>query len=350
MAIDVIKDENFDFEIPKNNGIYNAFVKCKSVLDKHTNIKVSVSGGADSDIMIDMIEKCKAPHNNIHYVWWNTGLEYQATKEHFEYLEQKYGITIERIKPKYTIPAAIKKFGQPFVSKRASDYISRLQRHKFEWEEGDLNELLNKYGKVKTALSWWLNAYGEDSQFNIKKRSWLKEFMLENKPNFNISSKCCDYVKKNTSHEYIKEHNIDLDCYGVRKAEGGVRATGHKNCYTACTPDEIASFRPIFYISDADKKVYNKFYNIKNSRCYTEYGLRRTGCVGCPFAKDFRDELEVVDKFEPKLGVAVRNIFKDAYEYQNKYFDYVEEKNKQYGNYKAFLRLQKEQEENNGEK
>ena len=76
--------------------ISDAFTKTDQVLNHmgYQNIECSVSGGADSDILIDICEKVK-PHG-VHYVWFDTGIEYQATKEHLKYLENRYGITIER--------------------------------------------------------------------------------------------------------------------------------------------------------------------------------------------------------------------------------------------------------------
>ena len=69
---------------------------------------VSISGGADSDVMLDMImalePEVNYPDAELHYVWFNTGLEYTATKEHLSYLEEKYGITIERIRAKTPVP------------------------------------------------------------------------------------------------------------------------------------------------------------------------------------------------------------------------------------------------------
>ena len=57
-------------------------------------VACSVSGGADSDILIDMCERV-IPHF-VNYVFFDTGIEYQATKEHLNYLEYKYGIHINR--------------------------------------------------------------------------------------------------------------------------------------------------------------------------------------------------------------------------------------------------------------
>lgn len=43
---------------PNNFVIHNAFEKCVEVIDAHNQIACLVSGGADSDVMIDMIIRC----------------------------------------------------------------------------------------------------------------------------------------------------------------------------------------------------------------------------------------------------------------------------------------------------
>ena len=73
---------------------------------------------------------------------------------------------------------------------------------------------------------------------------------------------------------------------------------------------------------DDDKLSYSKLFNICNSKCYSDYGLKRTGCCGCPYGKDFNFELSVLEKHEPKLYKAVNNVFKDSYEYTKKYYEF----------------------------
>lgn len=48
-------------------------------------------------------------------------------------------------------------------------------------------------------------------------------------------------------------------------------------------------------------------------------------CAGCPFGRDFEKELKIIKKYEPKLFVAVNNIFGDSYEYTRKYKNFCEE-------------------------
>ena len=105
--------------------ISDAFTKADSILNHkgYKNIACSVSGGADSDILVDICEKVK-PHS-VRYVWFDTGIEYQATKEHLKYLENRYGITIERERAVKPVPLSNKLYGQPFLSKHISQMIYR---------------------------------------------------------------------------------------------------------------------------------------------------------------------------------------------------------------------------------
>lgn len=68
------------------------FEAIKSIIAKrltqHPNAICSYSGGADSDIMIDLIEQTRKLFElpPIKYVFFNTGLEMQATKDHVKEL------------------------------------------------------------------------------------------------------------------------------------------------------------------------------------------------------------------------------------------------------------------------
>ena len=296
----------------------------------YKNILVSISGGADSDIVLDICKqvdesgKCK-------YIWFDTGLEYQATKDHLKQIEKKYGIKIEKHKAVKPIPVCCREYGQPFLSKQVSEWIERLQRHNFKWEDKPYEDLIKEYPKCKAALKWWCNKWekgknGNESKFNIAYNKYLKEFMIENPPDFAISNKCCYYAKKLVAKQAKQESECDLNIVGIRKAEGGARATAYKSCFSS-KDDEADEYRPIFFYRKEDKEKYEQHYGIKHSACYTEYGPERTGCAGCPFGKNFEYELEVIRQHEPKLYKAVNKIFGKSYEYTRKYKAFVEKKN-----------------------
>lgn len=154
-------------ELPLNQTIVDNFIKAYSYINRPTYNKIvaTISGGADSDVVLDICVKCDKDHK-IDYVWFDTGLEYQATKDHLDELEKKYDITIKRIRAKKPIPVSCKVNGEPFISKKVSDYIERLQRHNFKWEDKPFEELMKEYPSCKVALRWWCNKWGEKSRFN----------------------------------------------------------------------------------------------------------------------------------------------------------------------------------------
>ncbi len=97
----------------------NNLIKAYNFINKksYENIFCSISGGADSDIMIDICYRCDT-ENKCRYVYFDTGLEYEATKKHISYLEQKYGISIEREHAIIPIPGCVKKVWRAFYIER----------------------------------------------------------------------------------------------------------------------------------------------------------------------------------------------------------------------------------------
>ena len=119
----------------------------------------------------------------------------------------------------------------------------------------------------------------------------------------------------------------DLNCQGVRKSEGGARATTIKTCFSGMI-GKCDNFRPIFWFTNEDKRVYETLYDIVHSDCYKVYGLTRTGCACCPFGRNFEKELAVAEKYEPALYQAAVNLFGPSYEYTRKYREFCDKMNK----------------------
>lgn len=327
-------------DCPKNRVIIDNIIKAYKTINnpKYKKILCAISGGADSDVMLDICYKCDKD-KKIDYIWYDTGLEYQATKDHLKFLEEKYGIKIIRERAKKPIPLSCREYGQPFLSKRISDYVHRLQSHGFKFEDRPFEELYKEYPKCKASLLWWCNA-NQSNAYNICRNKWVKEFLVQNPPTFKISDKCCHYAKKGVAHKVISEGDYDLNIVGVRKAEGGVRSITIKSCFSE-NYDGCDVYRPLFWYKDDDKVSYEDTCGIVHSKCYTQYGLIRTGCSGCPFGQDFEKELEIIEKNEPKLYGAVNKIFKDSYDYTRKYRKFCEEMDTKYGSYSAYLSQQK---------
>lgn len=318
-------------QFPQNYTIQDAVRETMHHIKEETErggkILVAISGGSDSDIMMDIFERIGYPPGLVIYAWYDTGLEFEATKRHLDDLEAKYGIKIERRRPVMTVAQATKKYGVPFISKRTAMYITRLQQHGFQWEDTNLGDSLNKYGRCMSALKWWYEGYGP-GRFSIRELAGLKEFMMQNPPP-KISNKCCDYAKKYPAKHAIKEFGATLNVVGVRKHEGGARALAYHSCFSEAANGKTAEFRPLFYFTDDDKAEYKAHCGVRYSDCYEVYGLKRTGCAGCNFNSHFEEELEIVKKYEPKLYAAICKIFGPGYDYTRRYREFKEEYKRQ---------------------
>lgn len=324
------ENENYLWEFLDENDdivIIDSFVKANSVINNpnYKNIMCSISGGSDSDVILDLISKVDID-KKVKYVWFNTGLEYQATKDHLKYLEEKYNIEIIRERAIKPIPTTCREYGEPFLSKFVSDMIKMLQNNNFKFEDKSYEELIEEYPNCKSAIGWWCNNrdtkdYGF-SMFNINYNKYLKEFLVKNPPQFKISSKCCKYAKKDVSKMLIKKYDIDLLIIGIRKSEGGIRSAKYKTCFSI-NNNNVDNYRPIFWYKDETKNEYEKKFKIKHSDCYTKYGFKRTGCCCCPYGRELEQELQAIKMFEPLLYKAVNNVFKNSYEYTRKYREFV---------------------------
>lgn len=106
-----------DFDAPAKFTAIQSIIAKR--LTEHPNAICSYSGGSDSDIMIDLIERTRKAFEllPIKYVFFNTGLEMKATKDHVKATSEKYCVEIETVRPKINIVQASRKYGIPFVSK-----------------------------------------------------------------------------------------------------------------------------------------------------------------------------------------------------------------------------------------
>ena len=314
-------------------------------LKEHPNAICSYSGGSDSDIMIDVIEKArdlfKLPP--VKYVFFNTGLEMKATKDHVKETAKKYGVEIEEVRPKVNIVNATRKYGVPFVSKIMSAGLGEWQSKGIplsiaeEYEQADdkiakRQELRERYPKCESVINFLCccNSAGEprpNIQLVINSSKYMRDFIGEFPPDFKISAKCCDYCKKQVAHRVQKDY--DMIITGERRDEGGMRSVPRKDntslCFTETSSGQFR-LRPLYYVSDKDKAWYKEYYGIKYSDAYEVYGLTRTGCCGCPISYKAVEDLELIKPFEPNVVKAAWNIFGKSYLYRKKYIEYKERK------------------------
>lgn len=314
-------------------------------LTQHPNAICSYSGGSDSDIMIDLIERTRKLFGlpPVKYVFFNTGLEMKATKDHVKATAEKYSVEIEEVRPKINIVQASRQHGIPFVSKIMSGGLSEWQKKGIPLSIADeynlaedkaakRRELKERYPKCESVINFLCccNAAGEprpNIQLVINSSKYMLDFIREYPPDFQISAKCCDYCKKQLAHRIQKPY--DMIITGERRDEGGMRSVPRSEQWnetnTMCfaeTSDGKFRLRPLYYVSDKDKAWYKEYYGITYSDAYEVYGLTRTGCCGCPISYKAVDDLEKIRPYEPNVVKAAWNIFGKSYEYRMKYNEY----------------------------
>jgi 3'-phosphoadenosine 5'-phosphosulfate sulfotransferase (PAPS reductase)/FAD synthetase len=305
--------DNYEFVLEDTKA------KIISVLSEYGDeeMAISYSGGQDSDVVLHLVYFLGFRPKIVHF---ETGLEFEATKNHIEKMIDS-GYEIEKIKPTISIPKAKIKYGVPFINKRTSDYLQRLQKHSFDFvNDGHLSfdALYTKYPRCKSALMWWTDSNKSISK-NIAYNKHLKEFLIKYDLPFRVSAMCCDTAKKRPIKKYNSMNGIKLNIVGLRRSEGGVR-NNHKSCVSKGRNETL--FFPLFWWTDEMKFQYMKQNNIVNSACYTDYGMKRTGCAACPLGRELEHELVVLEKNEPKLFNGVSKIFSDSIAHKRAYQKY----------------------------
>lgn len=247
-------------------------------LREHPKAICSYSGGSDSDIMIDLIEQSRkiCPSlPKVRYVFFNTGLEMKATKDHVKETAEKYGVEIEEVRPKVNIVQATRTYGVPFVSKIMSGGLDEWQKKKIpltiadEYAEAEDKiakraELKERYPKCESLINFLCccNGKGEprpNIQLVINSSKYMLDFVKEYPPDFKISARCCDYCKKQIAHKTQKGYEMVIT--GERRDEGGcgrfqgrttrhyalqrprMAATGSGRCTTYQTPIRLGTKR-----------------------------------------------------------------------------------------------------------
>lgn len=191
-----------DFDAPaKFQAIQSIVAKH---LTQHPKAICSYSGGADSDILIDVIERTREIFHlpPVKYAFFNTGLEMMATKNHVKATAEKYGVEIETYRPKVNIVMASRKYGIPFVSKIMSAGLSEWQKKgiplfiaeeydQAEDKEAKRKELKERYPNCESVINFLCccNSAGEprpNIQLVINSSKYMRDFIAECPPDYII--------------------------------------------------------------------------------------------------------------------------------------------------------------------
>lgn len=104
---------------------------------------------------------------------------------------------------------------------------------------------------------------------------------------------------------------------GIRSAEGGIREyqAEKRGCVFRDKDGKIYKFNPLSPCSDDFMEWYIKTRNIELCKLYYEpYNFSRTGCKGCPYNQNIKEDLEKMEMFLPSEYKQCELIWKRVYD------------------------------------
>lgn len=296
--------------------------------DLENNSYVSDSGGLDSRVNSEILD-IALPGNKIPRVYFNTGIEY---KEMLDFMKEraKKDPRIVIINSGVNIKQMLETNGYPFKSKQHSHNLAIYQNQK-NIIDCDDNNLIRNQGEEKTTV---VEEYGQQREIKYKDyhipltlvrylgvENTSTKFRCPNKLRFqfrndyklSISDMCCYKLKKDVALKYQKESGRTITITGMRKEEGGQRAS--IGCVITDKDNNLVKFHPLLVVSKEFEKEFIERYNVEICKLYEPpFNFDRTGCVACPYALNLQEELDRLYKYLPNEYNKAINLWKPVYD------------------------------------
>lgn len=123
---------------------------------------------------------------------------------------------------------------------------------------------------------------------------------------------CCYRLKEEPLIEWQKENNKPYAIIGLMREEGGRREIAQ--CL-AFKDGKFKAFQPLAPITKEWEEWLIAEHKIDICEIYyPPYNFSRTGCKGCPFAKDLQKGLDTLEKFFPAERKQCEFIWKPVYD------------------------------------
>ena len=255
--------------------------KIKSTIEKYgeENFYISFSGGKDSTVLHYLVDEA-IPGNQIPRVYANTGIELNMIRD-FVFDMQKTDSRIQVIKPSVPIKQTLEKEGYPFKSKGHSEILDRYQR------SGRTLSVVQYLGEREDKKPW-------SPQKSCPK---VLQYQFTDGFDIRVSDRCCLRLKEEPIKRWAKEANRPYGIVGIMRDEGGRRSNA---VCMAFVLGKLDRFQPLVPITKDWEEWFIKTGTVKICDIYGEpYNFRRTGCKGCPFARELQSELEILEKYFP---------------------------------------------------
>lgn len=270
--------------------------KIRQIINKYgeENFYISFSGGKDSTVLSTLVDMA-LPGNKIPRVYANTGIELNMIRD-FVFEMQKNDDRVIVIKPSVPIKPMLEKEGYPFKSKLHSMWHERYSR--IGKSQGVL-----QYLSERTDKEAWQS---QSSCPNCLKYQFKPEFNLK------ISDKCCVRMKEEPLAEWGKTNNRPITIIGIMREEAGRRRNAQCLAFRG---SRLKAFQPLAPVTKEWEEWLIETYNIEICDIYKPpYNFERTGCKGCPFARNLQKELDILEEFFPQERKQCEIIWKPVYD------------------------------------
>ena len=239
-------------------------------------VYVSFSGGKDSTVLKHIVDNTSGVYD-VPAVFVNTGLEYPEIQRFVKDVKAGkwdcFNSNVEIIRPEMRFDEVLKKYGYPAVSKEVSNTISGAKN---SIRKGVYSHRLCKLGVLKCEYGG-LNDDGlYDYEKTLEKSIYRQDkwrFLLD--ANFDVSSFCCDVMKKKPTKQYEKDTG--------RKAIIGTMAWESQNRKTAWILHGCNAFeskrptsQPLSFWTEQDVLHYIKNYNVPYCPVYGDIRVKPT--------------------------------------------------------------------------
>ena len=185
-----------------------------------------------------------------------------------------------RVDPKLKFYEVIEKYGYPVISKEVSDVVYEARRSL----EKDPNANTFRVQRIKGTLK---KADGTPSQYNCSKYAYLLDAP------FNVSAKCCNYMKKEPLKRYEKETGRK-PIVATMTHESRTRLTAWLKTGCNSFDGKVPMSKPMSFWTEQDVLQYIVENNLELAPVYGEIqvneegkyyltGEQRTGCMFCMF-------------------------------------------------------------------
>lgn len=221
-----------------------------------TSAYISFSGGKDSTVLLDIARRFV--DKNFKAVFCNTGNEFPEIVRFVKTFDN-----VTHIHPKISLKQVIEKYGFPLISKEQAQGIRQAKHTKSE-----------KLRNIR------LHGTNRGKGYTSGKISEKWKYLIDEK--FDISEKCCDWLKKEPFRRYGKITG-EVPIIGTMVEESQLRKQQYIRRGGCNSFDEkkMASY-PISIFTEADIFEYKRLFDITFCEVYDK-GAERTGCVCCGF-------------------------------------------------------------------